>query len=557
MSRSSAALKPSSPVAPARASPRPALVPPPKPLVPAVLYARVSSKDQEKEGFSIPAQQKVLRSYAESAGFKILEEFTDVETAKKAGRTSFGKMLTWLRRHSTCKVILVEKTDRLYRNLKDWVELDGMDLEIHLVKENIVLSESSRSHEKFIHGIKVLMAKNYIDNLSEEVKKGMLEKAEQGIWPGPAPFGYLNVSRPDGKRIIALDPERADVARRLFERYATGHFTLKELEKAALGDGVLTKKGNRLQIATIHLMLKNPLYKGEYFWQGVWHQGSHPAIVSPELWERVQDIMTGRGTTHPAVQKHHFAFNGIVTCGVCAELGDKRLLVGEIQKQRYIYYHCNACQRADRKPKFVREEVLGAMFADQLRRLHLDGDVLDWLKTALRSSHEDEQRHHKAAVDRLQKQYAGLQRKLDTAYDDRLDGRLSVERYEERSNTWREEMAHVRAELARHEGADRSYTEEGIALLELAGMALELFQSQEAPEKRRLLEFLCLNSEFHGDRIKVNWKKPFDVLAESIDAANKKGVALNEKSDAHQVWLPRLVGRGNLDGPDSLPAGAR
>src|SRR5439155_22967626 len=89
--------------------------------------------------------------------------------------------------------VLVEKTDRLYRNLKDWVTLDDLDLEIHFVKENVILSRDSRSSEKFIHGIKVLMAKNYIDNLSEETKKGMLEKAEQGIYPTVAPLGYRNI----------------------------------------------------------------------------------------------------------------------------------------------------------------------------------------------------------------------------------------------------------------------------------------------------------------------------------------------------------------------------
>ena len=87
--------------------------------------------------------------------------------------------------------MLVEKTDRLYRNLKDWVTLDDLDLEIHFVKENVILSHDSRSSEKFIHGIKVLMAKNYIDNLSEETKKGMLEKAEQGIYPTVAPWATV------------------------------------------------------------------------------------------------------------------------------------------------------------------------------------------------------------------------------------------------------------------------------------------------------------------------------------------------------------------------------
>jgi hypothetical protein len=81
----------------------------------------VSSKDQEKEGFSIPAQLRLLREYATNKGFVIAQEFTDVETAKESGRTNFGQMLAYLRKHAgVCRTILVEKTDRLYRNIKDY-----------------------------------------------------------------------------------------------------------------------------------------------------------------------------------------------------------------------------------------------------------------------------------------------------------------------------------------------------------------------------------------------------------------------------------------------------
>ena len=73
----------------------------------------------------------------------------------------------------------------------------------------MVLSQDSRSSEKFMHGIKVLMAKTYIDNLSEEARKGQMEKAEQGIWPTKAPLGHLNVTGSDGKKIIAPNAELA------------------------------------------------------------------------------------------------------------------------------------------------------------------------------------------------------------------------------------------------------------------------------------------------------------------------------------------------------------
>jgi len=147
----------------------------------AVIYARVSSKGQEKEGFSIPAQIKFLTEYAKKNLFKIDRIFQESETAKRAGRKAFNEMLLYIKENNI-NIILVEKTDRLYRNFKDYVLLDEFKgIEIHLVKENTILSENSKSHEKFLHGIKVLMAKNYIDNLSEEVKKVLEKKSNRVI----------------------------------------------------------------------------------------------------------------------------------------------------------------------------------------------------------------------------------------------------------------------------------------------------------------------------------------------------------------------------------------
>src|SRR5262244_4628179 len=208
----------------------------------AVIYARVSSKEQEKEGFSIPAQLKLLKVYAAAKGFAVVQEYVDVETAKQTGRAAFGDMVAYLRAHPAVRVMLVEKTDRLYRNLKDWVTVDELEVEIHFPKEGVVLSRESRSSEKFMHGIKVLMAKNYIDNLSEEARKGMQEKAEQGIWPTIAPLGYRNVAGPDGKKIIEPDPESAPIISRLFEWYATGTLSLKQVAQKARAAGLVYRK---------------------------------------------------------------------------------------------------------------------------------------------------------------------------------------------------------------------------------------------------------------------------------------------------------------------------
>ena len=151
----------------------------------AILYARVSSKDQEREGYSIPAQLKFLREYAQNHELNVLREFVDVETAKISGRKHFGEMVRFLRDHKTCRIVLVEKTDRLYRNFRDCVTLEDLDIEIHLPKEGQVISKDSKSQAKLVHGIQLVIARNYIENLRDEVRKGMREKAAQGIYPEP------------------------------------------------------------------------------------------------------------------------------------------------------------------------------------------------------------------------------------------------------------------------------------------------------------------------------------------------------------------------------------
>ena len=85
----------------------------------AVIYARVSSKEQDKEGFSIPAQLKLLKEYAATQSFTITQQYVDVETAKQTGRAAFGEMVAHLKAHLSVRVLLVEKTDRLYRNEAD------------------------------------------------------------------------------------------------------------------------------------------------------------------------------------------------------------------------------------------------------------------------------------------------------------------------------------------------------------------------------------------------------------------------------------------------------
>ncbi len=192
-----------------------------------------------------------MHGCATEEGIKLVREFIDVETAKQPGRPDFMAMVEFFAKEAKkdplrrVRTLLVEKTDRLYRNLKDYVTIDDLKIDIHFVKENVILSPDSHSSEKFMHGIKVLMAKNYVDNLGEEVRKGMREKAEQRIPPNRAPLGYLNVEGSDGHRTIGIDEAVAAVVRRMFEQYATGQFSIAAIADLAKAEGPTAKPRGR------------------------------------------------------------------------------------------------------------------------------------------------------------------------------------------------------------------------------------------------------------------------------------------------------------------------
>ena len=151
----------------------------------AVLYARVSSERQADEGWSIPAQVKDLRRYAEERGFEIVREFTGPESASSPGREQFGEMVDFLRKKGSPKILLAEKTDRLTRNLHDDVFVEDLrtnhGVEVHLVKEGNILAPNCDPSALMQFDIMAVVARNQTRRHAAELKKGMQEAFEHHV----------------------------------------------------------------------------------------------------------------------------------------------------------------------------------------------------------------------------------------------------------------------------------------------------------------------------------------------------------------------------------------
>jgi site-specific DNA recombinase len=289
-------------------------------------------------------------------------------------------------------------------------------------------------------------------------------------------------------------------------------------------------------VSTVHTTLRNRIYTGEFEWNGHVYLCKHQPLVSRELWERVQGILNGRHAKKNRRVKHDFAFSGLITCGHCG-----CSIVGEIKKRRYVYYHCTGFKGRCDEP-YVREEVIEQQFTDLLGRLNFDDEVLEWVHEALDASHADERREHEEAIKRLRSEYDRLQNRIHAMYVDKLDGKVDGVFFERMSGEWRGEQECCQRDIERHQTADQSYLEEGVRLLELARNAQQLFEIQEARQKRRLLNFVVSNCSWKGGKLIVALRQPFDLLAKTTNAAAR--MTRDRQADLlkSQIWLP---------GPDS------
>lgn len=276
------------------------------------------------------------------------------------------------------------------------------------------------------------------------------------------------------------------------------------------------------------------MFTGWFEWNGRIYKGIHEPLVPLEIWDLVQNIMDDRNKNkHHLQSKHKFSFSQLMRCKNCGSS-----IVGEIKKGKYIYYHCTGrtgegdllpCRR-----KYVREEILEKQFSEILGQIQVDDGVLKMLKEALRSSRVDQKQEHKGLIQDFRAEYDRLEARIDAAYEDKLDGKVSDELFRRKANEYHEAQIRCLVEIEHYQNSRQSYMEDGVRLLEFASNARQEFQEQDFLGKRGLLKLLLSNSEFDDGKVSVTFRKPFATLIKTKIAAARE---TTEKGKTEK-WLP-------------------
>lgn len=479
----------------------------------AIILARVSSKSQEDEGYSLDSQLKLLQGYCDNKQLKVVKVFKIAETAsKEQSRKVFHELLVYLTKGDVFH-LTVEKTDRLTRNFRDavaintWLEQDARR-RLHAVKESLLLHKEAKSDVKFMWNIHLSVAQKYTDNLREEAMKGWAEKLAQGWLPSVPPPGYMTVVQ-NGKRIHVPDPETKPLVKTAFELYLEPSQSIATIADEMRRMGLVTRKNRPFYKSQVQRILTNPFYIGINRFNGSDYPGAQEPIIHKVLFDKVQDKM--RRKLASRYRCHNPVFKNVITCNNCGGV-----VTWQLQKGRY-YGTCQRKSEACRGRCLLREDRIEAQITNMLSKLVSPSeDVIEWVATAMRERHKASIDNNGKLADSIQAQIDRLLRMDTNLYDDKLAGDITLERYELKHTELVTEKTELEERMNKIDQTIGLKLEQKLILLELSQKAAELYPKKSPEQKRIIITKLFEQFNYRDGNISVTYTNFARAIAKNV-----------------------------------------
>lgn len=268
----------------------------------AVLYCRVSTKEQVDDGNSLTTQKRLCSEYCERSGYNIISSFIEEgESAKTADRTELQNLLKFcLDKKNAVHAVIVYKIDRLSRNTYDYgqirMTLKARGVEIRSITEPFEDDPVGRFMENTMANIAQLDN----DIRAERCANGMKEAVREGRYVWKAPIGYKNI-KVNGKSTITKD-FMAPIIYKAFEMIASGIYSIEEVRQDAIKNGLTLPNGKNISNQYFHKLIRNKLYMGEIHKFGEIHIGSFDPVVTRDLFLRGAVIIKTKRERYESLQ---------------------------------------------------------------------------------------------------------------------------------------------------------------------------------------------------------------------------------------------------------------
>ena len=324
----------------------------------------------------------------------------------------------------------------------------------------------------------------YVDNLTENVWRGIRQKLRRGEYPSRAPVGYLNETK---THTVIVDETKAPLVRKLFEAYATDSHSASELCELAKQWGLTSINGQTIRPNRMSSLLTDPFYVGMFRYCGETYEGTHAAIVPNSLFEQAQRIHKRRAGPERERRSDGYPFLGLFGCGVCGGA-----ITAESQKG-HTYYRCTKKMGRPCHLKCIREEPFADALKHKTRAVSLPDDGAAAVTAIFDQWATDERTESAAALNREQTRLADLEARLNRLLDVYLEGSLTRDEYAARKEQMLRDKADAKEKIGQIQTRGAIWLEPSREFVERANMAEKLSFSDDLAGIRDFLKIAGSN----------------------------------------------------------------
>ena len=519
-----------------------------------LIYARKSTEAEDRQIASIDSQIKELTALAKRDGFSIVDILSESQSAKAPGRPVFNKLLQCLHK-GQANGILCWKLDRLARNPVDggnisWMLQEGLIQRIQTHERSYAPADNV-----LMMSVEFGMANQYIRDLSQNVKRGLQAKVQQGWFPGVAKPGYKNdpVSV-QGEKTTPIDPERFPLIKKAFQLLLTGAYTTNQvLHRLNNQWGYLTPQkrklgGKPLARSTFYGLLSDPFYYGMFEWpkgSGKLYPGKHnPMLTEDEFWQ-IQKILGKNGRCRGSTRA--FAYTGLMACGECqaaitAEAKEQTICsvckfkfssinrracprcataIGQMAHPthlRYEYYHCTkrknrACSQGSITAGNIEAQIIAI-----LDTINIAENLKNWALENLKLQAKQNTADRLPIVESLGKAHADCQQRLNNLLKLKISPQntngelLSDMEFAEQQSALKHEMREIRQNIDRAGNDTGQWLTNCAKTFQFACYAKPHFKKGTDQDKRAILSALGSNLTLYGQKLNISLHPHFQFM---------------------------------------------
>ncbi len=458
------------------------------------VYVRKSTEDKDKQVASISSQIDELKKVADRMGLEIVDIFQESKSAKAPDvRVAFYKVLDRIK-NGEAEGILCWKLDRLARNPVDGGKINWM-------LQNNVIKHIQTSDREYLPGDNTLMAtlefgmaNQFIIDLRKNTLRGMVAKAEKGIFPSRAPLGYRNeITGRQGENKIFVDEQRFESIRKLWDILLSGKYSVGEVTTIAQKElGITGMKGKPISDSVLYKLFGNPFYYGAFVWQKKLWQGTHKPMITKEEFNAAQKIIRRNGPHE--TDRNNFAYTRIMRCGDCgssitAEVQRKKLKNGSVNE--HIYYRCSKLKgpKSCSMP-YIKLDKVEDKIQKTLNELDIPKSLSVWMFGVLRDEFKQEQNLQKQTLENLQQAYDRYEKQLANLFEMRMNGEIDAQTYEPKKTEITKLRDEAKQALNKADNRLDKWLNEAESDFNWADEAIAIIQSTDLPAKRVILEKL-------------------------------------------------------------------